>query len=215
MLKGCRKCRGRSRDKIYHGTRLDELSVPSFGSRYPPRIGRRERKFYSPGRMERAWKWNCQVRSVNGYALLKGITSGGKEEVASSKDGRWMDLHGNCERRRHGVVGCARIVKETPNGAENTDSASSFPFSFFFPLFLPTVFPTIFRRIRSNRTLQVMSRGLLNTPRLRSVRPFLSFSSRKSWNVERNGVARELVAFTTWIYTRVQHLEKMFSRTLT
>lgn len=48
----------------------------------------------------------------------------------------WTDrptLHGNCERHRHGVVGCARIVKETPNGAENTDfSASSFLSFFFF-----------------------------------------------------------------------------------
>lgn len=68
--------------------------------------------------------------------ILKGITSGGKEEVASSKGrmGNGESLHGNCERHRHGEVGCARIVKETPNGAENTDSASSF-LSFFPPFF--------------------------------------------------------------------------------
>lgn len=60
----------------------------------------------------------------------------------------WTDrptLHSNCERHRHGVVGCARIVKETPNGAENTDfSASSFLSFFFFP---SLSFPAIFRRI--------------------------------------------------------------------
>lgn len=89
--------------------------------------------------------------------ILKGITSGGKEEVASSKGrmGNGERLHGNCERHRHGEVGCARIVKETPNGAENTDSASSFLSFFLFPFspsFLQHPSLTIFRRIRSNRT---------------------------------------------------------------
>lgn len=91
-------------------------------------------------------------RSV--YAVLKGIRSGGKEEVRKA-DGEWTDrptLHG--KRHRHGVVGCARIVKETPNGAENTDSASSFLSLFSFSLSLPPALP---RDISSNSLLTGLS----------------------------------------------------------
>lgn len=95
--------------------------------------------------MEHVWKWNCReiskrvneelgerIRASEGdHVRWKGGGSCEFERLNGPTDR--PTLHGNCERHRHGVVGCARIVKETPNGAENTDfSASSFLSFFFF-----------------------------------------------------------------------------------
>lgn len=136
-----------------------------------------------------AWTKN----SVNGYAPLKGITSGGKEEEVASSKG-WMDRPTDPawqlrETSSRGSRVCTHRERNTKWSGKHRLQCFLLPFVlFFFPLFFPS--PRYFVEFCSNRTLQVMSRGLLNTPRLRSPRPFLSPLERKSWNVGRNGWRR-------------------------
>lgn len=93
----------------------------------------------------------------------------------------------------------------------------------FFPFFL---FPSPFQRsspryslqFSSNRTLRVMSRGLLNTSRLRSVRPFLSPLEKKSkrWEEWREGWRENwwlLLLEYKYEYTRECIISRKRSRT--
>lgn len=165
--------------------------------------------------MEHVWKWNCReiskrvneelgerIRASEGdHVRWKGGGSCEFERL-NGPTGR-PTLHGNCERHRHGVVGCARIVKETPNGAENTDfSASSFLSFFFFP---SLSFPAIFRRILFQPDSPSYVAWPIEHAKI-TFRSPLSFSPREEklkrwekWMEKGRRVARELVAFTTWI----------------
>lgn len=93
----------------------------------------------------------------------------------------------------------------------------------FFPFFLfPSSFqrssPRYFLQFSSNRTLRVMSRGLLNTSRLRSVRPFLSPLEKKSkrWEEWREGWRENwwlLLLEYKYEYTRECIISRKRSRT--
>lgn len=157
-------------------------------------------------------------RSV--YAVLKGITSGGKEEVRKA-DGEWTDRPTDPawqETSSRGSRVCTHRERNTKwSGKHRQCFLLSFPF-FFFPLPSSCSSPRYFLQFSSNRTLRVMSRGLLNTSRLRSVRPFLSPLEKKSkrWEEWREGWRENwwlLLLEYKYEYTRECIISRKRSRT--
>lgn len=189
-----------------------------------PRIGRRENfiplvKWNTRGNeiakfeaCERT-RWTECIRGSEGdYVRWKG---------GSSKGGRWMDRPTDPawqETSSRGSRVCTHRERNTKwSGKHRQCFLLSFPF-FFFPLPSSCSSPRYFLQFSSNRTLRVMSRGLLNTSRLRSVRPFLSPLEKKSkrWEEWREGWRENwwlLLLEYKYEYTRECIISRKRSRT--
>lgn len=154
----------------------------------------------------------CIRGSEGDYVRWKG---------GSSKGGRWMDRPTDPawqETSSRGSRVCTHRERNTKwSGKHRQCFLLSFPF-FFFPLPSSCSSPRYFLQFSSNRTLRVMSRGLLNTSRLRSVRPFLSPLEKKSkrWEEWREGWRENwwlLLLEYKYEYTRECIISRKRSRT--